>query len=101
MSKLNRSDWLTFSKQPLYAIHKCTIPSIFVLTKMRTIGRKREKSITRAVVVAQLVERSLPITEVCGSNTVIGKKNYIEHLTVLEPRTSVIGSDHSTNCQHY
>ena len=75
MSKLNRSDWLTFSKQPLYAIHKCTIPSIFVLTKMRTIGRKREKSITRAVVVAQLVERSLPITEVRGSNPVIGK-NY-------------------------
>ena len=33
----------------------------------------------RAVVVAQLVERSLPIPEVRGSNPVIGK-NYIGHL---------------------
>jgi len=32
-----------------------------------------------AVVVAQLVERLLPIPEVCGSDPVIGK-NYIEHL---------------------
>ena len=32
-----------------------------------------------AVVVAQLVERSLPLAEVCGSNPVIGKI-YIEHL---------------------
>ena len=31
------------------------------------------------VVVAQLVERSLPIPEVCNSNPVIGKI-YIEHL---------------------
>ena len=34
-----------------------------------------------AVVVAQLVERLLPIPEVCGSNPVIGK-NYIEHLLI-------------------
>ena len=36
----------------------------------------------RAVVVAQLVERLLPIPEVRGLNPVIGKKNYlyIEHL---------------------
>ena len=33
----------------------------------------------RTVVVAQLVEQSLPIPEVRGSNPVIGKK-YIEHL---------------------
>jgi len=33
------------------------------------------------VVVAQLVERSLPITKVLGSNPDIGKK-YIEHFTV-------------------
>ena len=35
----------------------------------------------------QLVERSLPIPEVCGSNPAIGK-NYIEHLlsTVLKRR---------------
>ena len=31
----------------------------------------------RAVVVAQLVERLLPISEVCGSNPVIGKKLFI------------------------
>ena len=29
--------------------------------------------LNRAVVVAQLVERSLPTSEVCGSNPVIGK----------------------------
>ena len=33
-----------------------------------------------AVVVAQLIERALPIPEVCGSNPVIGKNLYIEHL---------------------
>ena len=33
-----------------------------------------------AVVVAQLKERALPIPEVCGSNPVIGKNLYIEHL---------------------
>ena len=37
---------------------------------------------TWAVVVAQLVERSLPIPEVRGSNPIIGKKNYIEHFTI-------------------
>ena len=30
-------------------------------------------ALSRAVVVAQLVERSLPIPEVCGSNPVISK----------------------------
>ena len=30
-----------------------------------------------AVVVAQLVERALPISEVCGSNPVIGKNLYL------------------------
>ena len=35
-----------------------------------------------AVVVAQLVERPLPIPEVCCSNPVIGK-NYIEHFSIL------------------
>ena len=36
---------------------------------------------SQAVVVVQLVEQSLPIPEVRGSNPVIGKKNlYIEHL---------------------
>ena len=36
----------------------------------------------REVVMAQLVERSLLIPEVCGSNPVIGKNlyTYIEHL---------------------
>ena len=34
------------------------------------------------MVVAQLVERSLPIPEVCGSNPVIGKKLYGNLFTV-------------------
>ena len=34
------------------------------------------------MVVAQLVERSLPLQEVCSSNPVIGKK-YIEHLITV------------------
>ena len=38
--------------------------------------------IFRAVVVAQLVERSLPISEVRGSNPVIGKNEYIELLVI-------------------
>ena len=32
------------------------------------------------MVVAQLIEQALPIPEVHGSNLVIGKKLYIEHL---------------------
>ena len=35
-----------------------------------------------AVVVAQLVERLLPIPEVRGSNPVIGNNLYIEHLFI-------------------
>ena len=35
---------------------------------------------TWAAVVAQLAEQSLPIPEVRGSNLVIGKNVYIEHL---------------------
>jgi len=34
----------------------------------------------KAVVVAQLVERLLPVPEVRGSNPVIGKNLFIEHL---------------------
>ena len=39
-------------------------------------ARKKENQIV-AVVVAQLVERSLPIPEVRGSNPVIGKNLFI------------------------
>ena len=41
-----------------------------------------------AVVVAQLVEQSLPIPEVCGSNPIIGKKIILNILlsTVLKRR---------------
>ena len=39
---------------------------------------------TWAVVVAQLVERLLPIPEDRGSNTVIGKNLYIEHLFTVD-----------------
>ena len=37
----------------------------------------------RTVVVAQLVERSLPIPEVCGSNPVIGKNLFILNICFL------------------
>ena len=61
-----------------------------------------------AVVVAQLVERSLPIPEVRGSNPVIGKIRLVQTSTAsisveifsmsgFEPWTSGIGSDRSTN----
>ena len=43
--------------------------SFYVLTN------KNDTS-SRAVVVAQLVERLLPVPEVCGSNPVTGKKIY-------------------------
>ena len=36
----------------------------------------KQKMMSWAVVVAQLVEWSLPIPEVCGSNPVISKKLY-------------------------
>ena len=38
---------------------------------------------TREVVVAQLVERSLPILDVCGSNPVIGKNLLISNICIL------------------
>ena len=54
--------------------------SFYVLTN------KNDTS-SRAVVVAQLVERLLPVPEVCGSNPVTGKK-FMEHLlsTALKRR---------------
>ena len=44
----------------------------------RDVAEKRlsQKNESRVVVVAQLVERSLPIPEVRGSNPVIGKNLY-------------------------
>ena len=52
------------------------------------MNRYKSKSVTKilwAVAVAQLVERSLPIPEVHGSNRVIGKKLFIsiEHLFTI------------------
>ena len=38
------------------------------------VKRSCQRWIIKAVVVAHLVERSLPIPEVCSSNPVIGKK---------------------------
>ena len=46
---------------------------------MFSVFRSVNKATTWAVVVAQLVDRSLAIPEVRGSNPVIGKI-YIEHL---------------------
>ena len=40
-------------------------------------------NIFREVVVAQLVERSLPIPEVRGSNPVIGKNLFISNICLL------------------
>ena len=41
------------------------------------LDKRYKEEEKRAVVVAQLVELSLPIPEVCGSNPVIGKKLFI------------------------
>ena len=46
--------------------------------------RRRVRIGTREVVVAQLVERSLPIPEVRGSNPVIGKSSMCFLSTVLK-----------------
>ena len=55
--------------------------------KTRNWGNKRRKSFTNvtilAVVVAQLVERSLLIPEVRGTNPVIGKKLFILNICLL------------------
>ena len=55
--------------------------------KTRNWGNKRRKSFTNvtilAVVVAQLVERSLLIPEVRGTNPVIGKKLFILNICFL------------------
>ena len=55
--------------------------------KTRNWGNKRRKSFTNvtilAVVVAQLVERSLLIPEVRGSNPVIGKNLFILNICLL------------------
>ena len=48
--------------------------------KYPNCGRKREienEGQSSSVVVAQLVERSLPIPEIRGSNPVIGKHLYL------------------------
>ena len=48
-----------------------------VLRKVFCLHKTSVGTITWAVVVAQLVERSLPIPEVCSSNLVIGKHLYL------------------------
>ena len=48
----------------------------------RYVTKKSGKKL-RAVVVLQLVERSLPIPEVRGSNPVIGKKLFILNIFIL------------------
>jgi len=48
--------------------------------KERMKGQRHKNKLIKilfVVVVAQLVERSLPIPEVCGSNPVIGKNLFI------------------------
>ena len=52
------------------------------MAQQREIERKEESNSSKelkegGVVVAQLVERSLPIPEVCGLNPVIGQNLYL------------------------
>ena len=53
----------------------------FTMTSVSKVMVKEWK--TRAMVVAQLVEQSLPIPEVCGSNPVISKKLFILNICLL------------------
>ena len=55
---------------------------IALLSVMQRVKYFKQRRMSGAVVVAQLVERSLPIPEVRGSNPVIGKKLYIVTLNV-------------------
>ena len=71
--------WFGFNQASKYVVN-------FIISTMESKAEKRVsctvmlsliKQISVAVVVAQLVERSLPISEVHGSNPVIGKKLFI------------------------
>ena len=62
----------------MIVLHAWTECSIY--EEGRLLDSTSRKFNFRAVVVAQLVERSLPIPEVRGSSPVIGKNLYIEHL---------------------
>ena len=56
---------------------------LFLYYRVFITDGSKQINVRWAVVVAQLVERSLPIQEVRGSNPVIGKNS--------------VGSNHSTN----
>ena len=55
---------------------------LFVYFHLNTILQQRNW----AVVVAQLVERLLPLPEVCGSNSVFGKNLFVLNICVLKRR---------------
>ena len=61
---------------------------VVIMTMFELCGQSYKKTAIvsydyRAVVVAQLVERSLPIPEVHGSNSVIGKNLFILNICLL------------------
>ena len=63
-----------------FACSKTLLSQIFNFTDLpnhQCDQIKEQKSSNQAVVVAQLVERSLPIPEVCSLNLVIGKNLFI------------------------
>ena len=59
------------------------LPKVQKIAKSGHTAWKRERYSKRAVVVAQLVERSLPTLEVRGSNPVIGKLLYRTFICLL------------------
>ena len=62
---------------------------VVIMTMFELCGQSYKKNSAivsydyRAVVVAQLVGRSLPIPEVCGLNPVIGKNLFILNICLL------------------
>ena len=66
-------------KRSIFNALKRSLFYLFV-QKFHGIAHLANIVISRAVVVAQLVERLLPVPEVRGSNPVIGKNLFIEHL---------------------
>ena len=73
------SDLFFIGKDPEVHLTKFTKIVIydFIVTKISTL------QVSMTVVVAQLVEQSLPIPEVCGLNPVISKNYYILNICLL------------------
>ena len=70
------SDLFFIGKDPEVHLTKIVI-YVFIVTNISTL------QVSMTVVVAQLVEQSLPIPEVCGLNPVISKNYYILNICLL------------------